>query len=95
MQGTNIPISTLHLALSKSSKENEMIKSEYFNENTASNIIQKFREWKTENLQGRFHYKRSSTPVGTTALSYRDGSPRKEIAQGRIGTRLVAGTPSD
>ncbi len=95
MQGTNIPISVLHSAMSKFSKENELIKPEHINENTASIIIQKFHEWKNENLQGRFHYKKSSTPVGATALSYEDGSPRKEITQGRIGTKLVEGTPSD
>lgn len=95
MQGTNIPISTLHLALSKFSKENETIKPKHLNENTVSIIVQKFHEWKNENLQGRFHYKKSSTPIGATALSYEDGSPRKEIAQGRIGARIVEGTPSD
>ena len=95
MQGTNIPISTLHQAILKFSKESAVINPDYFNENTASIIIQKFHEWKNENLQGRFHYKKSLTPVGTTALTYEDGTPRKEIAQGRIGTKLVEGTPSD
>lgn len=80
MQGTNIPLSTLHQAVSRLSKENRTIKSEHFNENTASIIIQKFHEWKNANLQGRFRYKKSSAPVGATALSYEDGSPRKEIA---------------
>ncbi len=95
MQGTNIPISTLHQAILKFSKENKIIEVKYFNGYTASNIIQKFHEWKNENLQGRFHYKKCSTPVGATALSYEDGSPRKDITQGRIGTKLVEGSPSD
>lgn len=95
MQGTNIPITTLHQAVAKYTNKNGMIKPEHFNENTVSIIIQKFQEWKNENLQGRFHYAKSSTPVGSTALSFEDGSPRKEIAQGRIGTKLVEGTPSD
>jgi type III restriction enzyme len=38
---------------------------------------------------------KNSIPVGATALSYEEGSPRKEITQGRIGTKLVEGTPSD
>ena len=95
MQGTNIPITTLHQAVSKYTNKNGMIKPEHFNENTVSIIIQKFQEWKNENLQGRFHYAKSSTPVGSTALSFEDGSPRKEIAQGRIGTKLAEGTPSE
>lgn len=95
MQGTNIPITTLHQAVSKYTNKNGMIKSDHFNENTVSIIIQKFQEWKNENLQGRFHYTKSSTPVGSTALSFEDGSPRKEITQGRIGTKLAEGTPSE
>lgn len=95
MQGTNIPITTLHQAVSKYTNKNGMIKPEHFNENTVSIIIQKFQEWKNENLQGRFHYTKSSTPVGSTALSFEDGSPRKEITQGRIGTKLAEGTPSE
>lgn len=95
MQGTNIPITTLHQAVSKYTNKNGMIKPDHFNENTVSIIIQKFQEWKNENLQGRFHYTKSSTPVGSTALSFEDGSPRKEITQGRIGTKLAEGTPSE
>lgn len=95
MQGTNIPIITLHQAISKYTNKNGMIKPEHYNENTVSIIIQKFQEWKNENLQGRFHYAKSSTPVGSTALSFEDGSPRKEITQGRIGTKLAEGTPSE
>jgi len=95
MQGTNIPITTLHQAVSKYTNKNGMIKPDHFNENTVSIIIQKFQEWKNENLQGRFHYSKSSTPVGSTALSFEDGSPRKEITQGRIGTKLAEGTPSE
>ena len=95
MQGTNISIQTLHEAVSKYVAENGMIKLEYFNENTVSIIIQKFQEWKNKNLQGRFHYAKSRTPVGATALTFSDGSPREEITQGRIGTKIVEGTPSD
>lgn len=95
MNGTNVPIADLHRAILKYTNETGMIKPEHFNENTVSVIIQKFQEWKNGNLQGHFHYAKSSTPVGATALSFADGRPRKEIAQGRIGTKLVQGTPSD
>ncbi|MEG3072105.1 MAG: type III restriction-modification system endonuclease [Candidatus Syntrophopropionicum ammoniitolerans] len=54
MQGTNIPITTLHQAVSKYTNKNGMIKPDHFNENTVSIIIQKFQEWKNENLQGIF-----------------------------------------
>lgn len=53
-----------------------------------------FATWKTENLQGRFKYERSKAPLGATALTYADGSVRSEVAQGRIGTKIMPGTPS-
>ena len=58
-------------------------------------FIQQFHDWSSNNLQGRFHYAKSNTPVGATALTYSDGSPREDIAQGRIGTKIVPGTPSE
>ena len=39
-------------------------------------------------------FARSTAPIGGTALSYPDGTPREDIAQGRIGTKIVPGTPS-
>ncbi len=46
-------------------------------------------------MQGRFRYERSKAPLGATALTYADGTVRSEISQGRIGTKLVPGTPSN
>lgn len=46
-------------------------------------------------MQGRFRYERSKAPLGATALTYADGTVRSEISQGRIGTKIVPGTPSD
>lgn len=46
-----------------------------------------------KNMQGRFRYTKSNTACGATALTFEDGTPREEIAQGRIGTRIVPGTP--
>lgn len=66
----------------------------YINENSASAFCAEFQNWKVTHLQGRFRYVKSSTPCGATALSYADGTPREEIAQGRIGTKIVEGTPS-
>lgn len=95
MKGTNIPIVTIHKAISKYVKEHGDIKADYFNEKTVSVIIQKFQEWKNDNLQGRFHYSKSSTPIKSTVLSYPDGKPKEQITQGRIGIKLDEGTPSD
>jgi len=94
MRATNIPIIVLHGALCEYTKKHGNIMSEYINENSVSMFIQKFQEWKNNNLQGRFHYAKSNTPVGSTALTYADGSPREDITQGRIGTKIVPGTPS-
>ena len=95
MEGTNIPILEIHRAISEYSNRHGNIKKEHINENTVSTIIQRFKEWKNDNLQGRFHYKKSSSSIGSTALTHADGTPRTEIAQGRIGTKFVEGTPSD
>lgn len=97
VQGTNIPIQTLHQAFLKhaSSSGTETIEQDRFNEKTAITIIQKFREWKNENLQKRFRYKRSDAPVGATVLTHEDGSPRDRIAQGRIGIKITEGVTSD
>lgn len=64
-------------------------------QSTRKNIEKSETEWKNNNLQGRFHYERSKNPTKGTALSYEDGTPREEIAQGRIGTKIVPGSPSD
>ena len=69
-------------------KKNGELDSKYINESSVSVIIQKFNEWKNTNLQGRFHYAKSETPVTSTALSHADGTPRDTISQGRIGTKI-------
>jgi len=51
--------------------------------------------WRSRNLGGRFHYARSGATLGATALSYADGTPRRDIAQGRIGTKIAPGTPKE
>lgn len=95
MRGTNIPITTLHKALVQYSKIHGSLSEDKINEKSASAFCAEFHDWKIHNLQGRFRYVKSSTPCGATALTYRDGTPRKEIAQGRIGTKIHPGSPSD
>lgn len=94
MRATNIPIATLHSAMIQYCAKHGAVDPKYINENSASAFCAEFQNWKVSQLQGRFHYVKSGTPCGATALTYADGSPREEIAQGRIGTKIVEGTPS-
>lgn len=92
---TNLPINVLHSALCKFARKNGDDFTDYINETSVANFCVEFFEWKNENLQGRFKYERSDAPLGATALTYADGTVRSEISQGRIGTKIVSGTPSD
>lgn len=91
---TNLPIKVLHSALCKYAKKHGTAFTAYINDNSVAGFCSEFSTWKNENLQGRFHYERSKSPLGATALTYVDGTVRSEIAQGRIGTKIVPGTPS-
>ena len=95
MRVTNIPIATLHSAMIRYSAKHGVVDPKYINENSASAFCSEFQNWKVSQLKGRFCYVKSNTPCGATALTYADGSPREEIAQGRIGTKIAEGTPSD
>lgn len=94
MRVTNIPIETLHKSMCAYVRKHGHIESKYFNENTASVFCSEFQSWKIENLQGRFRYIKSGESSNATALTYEDGTPREDIAQGRIGTKIMPGTPS-
>ena len=95
MRVTNIPITVLHNAMVRYSEKHGNINPKFINENSIRAFCAEFQNWKTSNLQGRFHYKRCSEHCGATALSYADGSPKENITQGRIGTKMLPGTPSD
>lgn len=88
---TNIPMEKVHDAICRYVNLKGCIKESCFNEQTITAIIQAFTDWKIETLQGRFKYKKTSSPAGATALTYADGSVRAEIAQGRIGTKIKEG----
>ena len=94
MRVTSIPIATLHSAMIQYCAKHGAVDPKYINENSASAFCAEFQNWKVSQLQGRFRYVKSGSPCGATALTYADGSPREEIAQGRIGTKIVEGTPS-
>ena len=91
---TNLPIRVLHSALCKYAKKHGTGFTSHINENSVAGFCTEFTSWKNENLQGRFKYERSEASLGATALTYADGTVRSEISQGRIGTKLVPGTPS-
>ena len=93
MRVTSIPIEVLHKAMIAYSKKHGTVEAKYINENSASAFCAEFQNWKVTELQGRFRYVKSNMPCGATALTYADGTPREEIAQGRIGTKIVPGTP--
>lgn len=93
MRATSIPVSVLHSALIKYSQKHGTVDSKYINENSASVFCAEFQSWKASQLQGRFRYFKSSKDIGETALSYSDGTPKEEITQGRIGTKIIEGTP--
>lgn len=92
---TNLPIKILHSALCKFAGIHGTEFTAHINESSVASFCSEFIAWKNENLQGRFRYERSRAPLGATALTYADGSVRKEISQGRIGTKIVPGTPSE
>lgn len=91
---TNLPIKVLHTALTKYAQKHGTEFTAHINEKTVACFCAEFSAWKNDNLQGRFRYERSKAPLGATALTYADGTVRSEISQGRIGTKIVPGTPS-
>lgn len=95
MHATNIPLAVMHKAMCEYAKKHGNINNDHINESTVAVFCKEFYDWKIAHLQGHFHYKKSSNATRETALTYADGTPRDEIAQGRIGTKIVAGTPSD
>ncbi|HHV42889.1 MAG TPA: type III restriction-modification system endonuclease [Clostridiaceae bacterium] len=94
-KATNLPIKLLHQAICNYQEQHGDVEADLFNENSVATFCAEFQAWKTNALQGRFSYAKSSTGVGATALTRADGTVLDEIAQGRIGTKITSGTPSD
>ncbi|SHI52618.1 type III restriction enzyme [Cruoricaptor ignavus] len=90
---TNIPIQLLHETLSEYASTNN-IDNDKINDISAANFVKAFVEWKNTHLEGRFSYSKGNIKPRETALTYSDGSPKEEIAQGRIGTKFIDGTPT-
>jgi type III restriction enzyme len=87
-----LPIQLLHEALVAYAKNNN-VPPEKINEQSAANFVQLFTEWKVATLGGRFSYSKANLPLKATSLTHADGSPRAEITQGIIGTKLIEGDP--
>ena len=92
-KATNIPVQTIHKSISRYAKKHNKINDSFFNEQSAIAITSAFADWKAKNLMGYFKYRKTSSEVGATALTYADGTVKKEIQQGRIGTKIVEGEP--
>jgi type III restriction enzyme len=93
-RAVNIPIDTLHKAICAYVQKRGAIKEKYINESSTAMFIREFVLWKNSNIAGKFRYVKSNTSLGATTLTYSDGAPREEIAQGRIGTKIKEGEPS-
>lgn len=94
-KATNIPILVIHNAMLKFSKKHGQVDKKFINKFTVDQFISEFNDWKNENLQGRFQYKKANIKYTSTALTHSDGTPKSEILQGKIGTKIADGTPSD
>lgn len=92
---TFIPIQTIHRVLCKYHREQRPVNDKQINEFSLNNIVRAFNDWKYEHLQGRFNYSKAHLNLKGTALSHPDGSPKKEIVQGIIGTKFSEGTPPE
>ncbi|MBX9892478.1 MAG: type III restriction-modification system endonuclease [Chitinophagaceae bacterium] len=91
---TNLSIQLLHTVLKEYAKENNIL-PDRINEQSAANFSKLFNDWKVDKLSGRFSYSKANLPVKATALTFSDGTPKSEIAQGVIGTKFIEGTPSE
>ena len=94
-QATNLPITVIHKAMCTYVSLHGSVEPRFINEQTASLFCSKFQAWKAKNLQGRFRYAKCDVPYRETALTYADGTPKESVRQGRIGTKILPGNPSD
>lgn len=93
-RNTSVPIMSLHRAIVSYSKL-APFSDDFINETSLTRFVNKFNEWRSEHLQGRFSYRRATTNATETALSKADGSPQKVITQGLVGVHMDYGIVSD
>ncbi len=87
-RATSIPIGTLHKAISNYASTHTDFTGNYINEASMVSFIQKFKEWRAENLLGRMNYKKADYKTAVTSLTNPDGTLKDEIVQGSIGVRI-------
>lgn len=93
---TGIPVKVFHKAMINYAQKHKTVNiSKFINEQALNNFVTKFVEWKGNFLQGRFRYKSCKTFAHETALSDNNGTVKKEIVQGRIGTKIAQGEPCE
>lgn len=90
-KATSLPIKIIHNGFVEYSKNN-IISNDLLNNNTAISFIQRFNDWKIQNLENRFRYKKANIDVYETALTNPDGSVKTEIIQGNVGTKIHKST---
>lgn len=93
-RNTSVPIMSLHRAIVSYSKL-APFSDDFINETSLTRFVNKFNEWRSEHLQGRFSYRRTATNATETALSKADGSPKNVITQGLVGIHMDYGIVSD
>lgn len=86
---TSIPVQTLHEAIKSYAQEHPTIQiNDCFTNHTLSRNINAVKEWMIEQLQGRFHYRRTHFSPLQTALTDAQGKVIPEIVYSRIGVRM-------
>ena len=93
-RNTSVPIISLHRAIVSYSKL-APFSDDFINETSLTRFVNKFNEWRSEHLQGRFSYRRATTSITETALSKVDGTPKNVITQGLVGVHMDYGMVSD
>lgn len=92
---TSVPAPMLHNAIVRYSQL-AGFDDDYINETSLTRFVERFNEWRAENLQERFNYRRAADGLSqSTALTLPDGSPKQVIAQGLVGTHMDNGIVSE
>ena len=87
-RATSIPIKSLHTAISNYATSHPEFSDKLINEASMVQFIQKFMDWRADNLLGRMNYKKADYKTVVTSLTNPDGSLKDEIVQGTIGVHI-------
>lgn len=92
---TSVPVTVLHNAIVRYSQLADF-DNDFINETSLTRFVNKFNEWRAENLQGRFNYRKAADGTSkATVLTMPDGSPKEVIAQGLVGVHMDNGIVSE